>query len=255
MKCLATFSLWGNKPVYNVGAVKQARLYREWGWDTIFYVGRSVPESTIDALASENAVVISRNEDPEDQTATFWRFGAFQWGADKYDAIFSRDVDSRLSKREKMAITEFLDSSKTFHIIRDFPYHGVPILAGLFGAKKPLFPFLKENLPSLPPKTFWVSVFNSPWQGLTNSDIKNDFYQVDQTWLRFHIYEEVKPYVFAHDCYFGFERKRERQLLPARDPGDFIGKGFDENDQPRYPDHDELLELWPKKTRESSGRG
>jgi len=51
-----------------------------------------------------------------------------------------RDADSRINKRDEWCIREFITSPKLFHIIRDHPYHGVPILGGLWGIKKGCIP-------------------------------------------------------------------------------------------------------------------
>ena len=47
----------------------------------------------------------------------------------------SRDLDSRLNDREQAAVQEWLNSKKEFHIMRDHPMHGWPILGGLWGCK------------------------------------------------------------------------------------------------------------------------
>ena len=48
MKVIA-FSLWGDNPKYNVGAIKNAELAKVVypGWVCRFYVGASVPQETI----------------------------------------------------------------------------------------------------------------------------------------------------------------------------------------------------------------
>jgi hypothetical protein len=186
---------------------------------------------------------------PEDQTSTFWRWTAFHTSYGFYDAVFSRDTDSRLSDREKLAVTEFLYSKYDFHVVRDHPFHGVPILAGLFGGKSSIFGLLSDLLPPKVPEDFWVNVKRRIKHPDLNNVYSNDFYQVDQHWLRFNVFPKIGYRQLAHDAYFGFNRKRFRSYLPDREPGDFIGKGFDENDRPRHPEHDLLLEKWPRKYR------
>lgn len=254
MKCLVSFSLWGNNPIYTIGAIKQLKLYNAWSeagpheWTCVFYVGNSVPREITDEILALGGLVVFMKDWPEDQTATFWRFAAFHTGFALNDAIFSRDCDSRLSEREKLAVSEFLTSGKAFHIIRDHPYHGVPILAGLFGARSEISGLMSSQLPIKPDSHFYMDV-NRFW----NQDHRtsNDFYQVDQMWLRFKLYDHVKYQALVHDCFFGFDMKRFRVYLPQRDRGDFIGKGFDENDNPRHPEHEELFDTWPNRTRDS----
>ncbi|CAB4066024.1 unnamed protein product [Lepeophtheirus salmonis] len=50
------------------------------------------------------------------------------------DLLLSRDLDSRFSNRELTAVQEWMNSDKILHIMRDHPFHNVPILGGLWGA-------------------------------------------------------------------------------------------------------------------------
>lgn len=49
---------------------------------------------------------------------------------------FSRDTDSRISKRDIWCINQFLNNNKNFHVIRDHYYHKGKIMGGTFGWKK-----------------------------------------------------------------------------------------------------------------------
>ena len=50
------------------------------------------------------------------------------------DFTSSRDLDSPLTKREKVVVEEFVNSPYLFLSMRDHPYHGIPILGGLWTA-------------------------------------------------------------------------------------------------------------------------
>ena len=45
----------------------------------------------------------------------------------------SRDLDSHLGEREASAVTEWMRSGKSFHIMRDHEAHCVPINGGAWG--------------------------------------------------------------------------------------------------------------------------
>ena len=49
--------------------------------------------------------------------------------------FISRDLDSCMTVRETAAVKEWLDSDKTFHIMRDHPDHVSNIIAGMWGIK------------------------------------------------------------------------------------------------------------------------
>ena len=45
----------------------------------------------------------------------------------------SRDLDSKLNKRERAAVDEWLATNHTYHVMRDNKHHGTAILGGMFG--------------------------------------------------------------------------------------------------------------------------
>ncbi len=49
---------------------------------------------------------------------------------DMVDTFMSRDSDSAIISREEDSVREWLASNKTFHIMRDHPYHDVFFLGG-----------------------------------------------------------------------------------------------------------------------------
>ena len=50
------------------------------------------------------------------------------------DIFFSRDLDSRIIEREAAAVSEFLQSEKSLHSMRDHPHHGTHMLGGMWGS-------------------------------------------------------------------------------------------------------------------------
>ncbi|CAF2381812.1 unnamed protein product [Rotaria sp. Silwood2] len=50
------------------------------------------------------------------------------------DLLSSRDLDSPLTQREQVLIEQFINSSYLFLTIRDHPFHGIPILGGLWSS-------------------------------------------------------------------------------------------------------------------------
>jgi hypothetical protein len=54
------------------------------------------------------------------------------------DLVLSRDLDSSLTLRERVAVAEWEASNQTFHSMRDHDQHNAPMLGGLWGAKNNL---------------------------------------------------------------------------------------------------------------------
>jgi hypothetical protein len=146
MKKIISFSLWGDNPKYTIGAIKNVELSKTIypDWICRFYCGKSVPLDIIEKLKSyDNVEVIEMDEDGN-WSGMFWRF--YPASEDDVDIIISRDCDSRLSLRERLAVKEWIDSDKGFHIMRDHPQHGTQILGGMWGVKKGVLPQMKEEI-------------------------------------------------------------------------------------------------------------
>ena len=214
-KKIIAFSLWGENPVYNVGATKNAELAKEIypDWICRYYLGKSVPFETIQELTKfDNTEIFIMNE-PGNWAGMFWRF----YPASDLDVkvMISRDTDSRLNWREKAAVDEWLASDKDFHIMRDHPQHATEIMGGMWGVRNNLLP----NMVSM-----------------INDYVKGDFWQVDQNFLKEKAYPAIINNRLVHDEYF------EKKSFPTqREPKRFVGQAFNEKDEMLHPEHAEIL--------------
>ena len=149
------FSLWGTENRYLRGAKENvlAAKYLYPGWSCRFYVDRTVPEETLGDLVSEGAHIIVMETASKLFGGLFWRFlVADDPSIDRY---LVRDADSIPTIKERVAVGEWLESDKHFHMIRDFPTHTELILAGLWGGVRGALPaiapqidkFLDDTLP------------------------------------------------------------------------------------------------------------
>tara|TARA_R100000152_G_C6768793_1_gene194387 strand:+ start:128 stop:781 length:654 start_codon:yes stop_codon:yes gene_type:complete len=200
---IISFSLWGDDKKYTIGALRNAELALSIypGWICRFYLGKSVPLDISEELQEfSNSEIINMNE-KGDWTGMFWRFLA----ADHLsDIVLSRDTDSRLNKREKAAVDEWLNSDKDFHIMRDHPYHATEILGGMWGCRNGILHGIAD---------------------LINDYQKGDFWQVDQNFLREKIYPLAKDRSHVHDEYF------EINPFPLpREGQEYVGESFNEKE-------------------------
>lgn len=127
-----SFSVFGKDPKYTVGLLKNLELSKIIypNWIVYIYYNNTVPEEFIEKYKKFDNVVLydmSNYNIP----GMFWRFLPFQ----EVERFISRDADSRLSMREKLAVDEWIHSDKTLHIMRDHPHHDVCIFGGMFGLK------------------------------------------------------------------------------------------------------------------------
>lgn len=204
-----SFSLWGNNPLYNVGAIRNAELSKTIypDWKMVVYYNNSVPEDTINIL---NELGVELYEMDGSIYPPFWRFLI----SEKQDCEYSifRDCDSRITVREKLAVDEWITGGKSIHIMRDHPYHRIPagntnigILAGMWG--------IKGNI--IPMRDMIIDFIRG----------KNNIYGIDQSFLK-NIYERFKDDSCIHDEFF------ENKPFPIkRENGRFVGEriGVDEN--------------------------
>ncbi len=215
MKKIIAFSLWGDNPIYTIGAIKNADLAREVypGWVCRFYVGKSVPAEIIGSLIERDNTEVFVMSEQGDWSAMFWRF--YPASDADVEVMISRDTDSRLDLREKAAVDEWLAGSKGFHIMRDHPYHATEILGGMWGTRVDLLSDMRQMILDY---------------------TKGDFWQVDQNFLKERVYPIIMNHVCVHDEFF------EKKSFPTpRTPKRFVGQAFDESDELLHPEHGEMI--------------
>ena len=184
MKKVLSFSLWGNNPTYNIGAIKNAELAKQYypDFECWFYIhSPTVPGNTIEILKKfENAKIILKNDDLNTCKPMCWRFESID--DPDVEIMMSRDTDTRILLREKLAVDEWLESGKLFHIMRDHPDHydlNFKINAGMFGTKKLII-------------HSWLNIINN---------IKNIGKFTDQYFLNTHIYPIIKNECLVHTSF------------------------------------------------------
>lgn len=218
MRGLVSFCVFGpdDDGIYYEGALKNADLYRSIDRSITcrYYIGEHASRAISEELLLRDNVEVVQMEGPEDQSATFWRFLALR--DPNWDYYLFRDVDSRPIARERVAVGEWLDSDKQFHVMRDHPFHGVPMLAGMWGVKADYAKTLRKRLPDR---------------------IYGGHYQVDQEWLALHVWRHAKWNLYASvDCSWDFGTETHPFVIPWHQEG-FVGQGFYGDDEPRFPHH------------------
>lgn len=232
MKNVIAYSLWGDKPIYWVGAIKNIELAKKYfkGWICRFYIDKNCKKGLIDTIKGDNVeVVLVDSVESTDNSyfnhGMFWRFEASE--DPEVNFFLSRDCDSRLSEREFSAVNEWLESDKDFHIMRDHPYHSVAILGGMWGSRNGLMGKIE------------LSKLIKNW--LINNNRSSYSFGIDQDFLREVIYSLVKDMSMEHSEFnlrFGGEI---RQFPTKRNNYEFVGDVFDENEN-RHLDYWKIIE-------------
>ena len=203
------FSLWGDWEKYTIGAIRNAEIASNIypDWVCRYYVGRDVPEDILNQLQAMPNTQICPMLAESNWNGMFWRFFA----ADSDDVMVSRDVDSRLSLREKAAVDEWLDGDKDFHIMRDHPYHATEIMGGMWGVRNGLLRGITDMITNY-----------------DKGELDNK-HQVDQTFLKDKIWPLVKDKAHINDEWFA--KIPFPPSAPAWTELNFVGNAFNEYDK------------------------
>jgi len=227
MKKVISFSLWGDNPTYNIGAIKNAEMALTFypDFECWFYIHtESVPKNTIETLKTiPNTKIICKEGEllHENCKPRTWRFEPID--DLEVEIMISRDTDTRITLREKLAVDEWLSSDKVFHIMRDHPHHSFWILAGMFGTKK-------------------ISQISS-WRDIMDKYNKSDNRMYDQDFLRDHIYPLVKDNSIIHASFHKYEDHATDFPINYDDDLRFVGE-YVYHDETRSQLHIDILKYY-----------
>lgn len=185
-KNIISFTLFGNNPYYCEPSILNARLVNEIypnDWVCRFYVDESVSENTLKRLREYGAQIIIADDEMRKIPKTLWRFLA----ADDNDVlrVVFRDADSIISEREAWCVSQWEQSDKMFHIIRDGSSHTELIMAGTWGIKAGAL-----NMKELMSEYFKTAKIDGRYD--------------DQYFLRYKIWQFAKQSLLTHDRIFDF---------------------------------------------------
>ena len=205
---LFSFSCYGNNPRYTKGTIKQVELVN------YFFPDFKIRIYTDNKKQFEhlNVQVVEMKDD----YYLFWRF--YPLFEDENNIVLVRDVDSRITIREKLAIDEWLNSDKKFHNIKDHESHyEFPIMGAMFGYKGKLPNQIKMIMEEIQ---------------------KHHQYLLDQYFLGEFVYPIVRHEEMIHHMHNGWFGETRKRL---KNKNSFVGNGYDENDNPIYDVKDVIL--------------
>lgn len=215
-KRVISFGLYGTRPKYTHGAIKNAELAKIYfpGWVCRYYVTSDVPKPVIEQLKDLGAEV---EHIPDGMGYTSGMFFRFLVAADSsIDRFIVRDTDSRLNARDRLAVEEWIQSKKPIHILRDHVNHCNTINGGMWGGVMGALPSIAEHIMN--------------WNN-------RDEYLADINFLDSQVWQRVMDNHIAHDSYCCDKFPLTRPF-PSRRPPTYqhVGQVFDENDRVRSTD-------------------
>jgi len=200
-KRLISFSLFGEKSLYLVGALSNLELSRKVypGWTCRFYVSQEIPQALVQRLKEEGAEVVQMHR-RHYWDGAFWRFLAVEDRS--AELVIVRDVDARLNMRERHAVDEWIASGKKFHIMRDHPLHNGEIMGGMWGCRREVLPDISRMIVR--------------WRQF-------DRYQSDQSFLVVNVYPLIKDEAMVHSDLFAFKGESVVPFPTKRQDYEFVG--------------------------------
>lgn len=180
---IISFSLWGNQPRYIEGAIKNAThapvIYP--GWTCRFYCDETVPQPVRDKLAALGSEVCMMPEQKSLFEGLFWRFMVMD--DPQVSHFMIRDCDAVVNVKERVAVDDWLQSGKWFHLMRDWYSHTDLVLAGMWGGVRGVFPSIQER----------INAFRS-------NHVRTR--TLDQEFLREAVWPTLKQSCCSHDRFF-----------------------------------------------------
>ena len=200
-----SFSLWGNETKYTIGAIKNADLAKDFypDFECWFYIHTpTVPQNIIDELSKKNNVkIILKDSNLNTSKPMMWRFEPII--NPEVEVMMSRDTDTRILLREKLAVDEWLNSDKLIHIMRDHPHHSYTIQGGMWGIKQ-------NNLCNL--------------KQLFDNVVQNSQYLYDQLFTSNVLYQIYKNTALIHATFHKFEPFAKNFPISYDETYKFVGE-------------------------------
>jgi GR25 family glycosyltransferase involved in LPS biosynthesis len=184
-----SFCIYGSERNYYNGLLENVQIIREYFPDFEIYVYKGICDAS---WTFEDVKIIETQKDGA--INMLYRYLPLEFA----EIGFVRDADSRIYERDRWCISQFLQSSKNYHIVRDHYYHKEPIMGGIFGWKKPI-----------------------------NLDFQLDReigYSQDMTYLKDYLYPLIKSDSLVHTNNYAFLGEHVELIeIHHKDKYDFIG--------------------------------
>jgi len=209
---IVSFCIWGNSDLYNLGLLENAILMPKIfpGWIMSIIYTQTANQKIMKEISKYPWVEMEFIEGPNHSKNTMLRFLAGM--KPNNDVVIFRDADSRLLKRDYMAVMDWLNNTdKKVHLMRDHPANQFKIMAGLWG--------VRDGIIAKP------EIVEKFYEYYKNPEFKK--WTIDQVYLQKYIYPLIENTTCIHASYNRFEKWAIPfpKDAPARNHG-FCGQTF-----------------------------
>ncbi len=134
---LVSFCVWGNSDLYNLGLLENAIIMPKIfpGWIMHVVYTPTANQKIMDEISKFPWVEMEMFNEPNHSKNTMLRF--IPGMHPQNDVVIFRDADSRLLKRDYLAVMNWLNNTnKKVHLMRDHSANKFRIMAGLWGVRE-----------------------------------------------------------------------------------------------------------------------
>lgn len=228
MKNVLSFVLYGSNRRYIVGAFINAILAKKIYPDFVMriYIAHDVPTWAVEELKKFANVEIKIAPAGNKWFASAWRFLAFS--DREVDVVLLRDLDARLTVRERRAYEEWLDSGLDFHVMKDHETgHEVwPMGAGMWGG----YADKLRNMATMMGLYMQEVMRENP----LHVHAKSFYYIADQRFLAERVWVRVEKSCMIHDSFFDTKvtapSVTKKFPIELENPANHVGAALDGND-------------------------
>jgi hypothetical protein len=187
---IISFCVWGKSDLYNLGLLENAlqmpKVFPGWIMHVIYT--QTANQKIIYEISKFPWVEMEMYDVPNNSKNSMLRF--LPGMQPKNDVVIFRDADSRLLKRDFMAVMDWLNNTdKKVHLIRDHPANKSRIMAGLWG--------VRERIIAKP------EIVQKFYEYYKKPEFKK--WTVDQVYLSKYIYHLIENTSCIHTSFNNFE--------------------------------------------------
>lgn len=209
---IISFCVWGKSNLYNLGLLENALLMPKVfpGWIMHVVYTQTANLKVMNEISKFPWVEMEMYKEPNHSKNTMHRFLAGM--NPNNDVVIFRDADSRLLKRDYIAVMDWLNNSnKKVHLMRDHSANKFRIMAGLWG--------VRDGIIAKP------EILKKFYEYYKNPEF--DKWTIDQVYLQKYIYPLIENTTYIHASFNNFEHwaKPFPKACPPRKYG-FCGQTF-----------------------------
>jgi len=187
---LVSFCIWGDGDLYNLGllenAIQMPKIFP--GWIMHICYTPTANQKIMNEISKFPWVEIEIYKEPNHSKNTMHRFLAGM--KPNNDVVIFRDADSRLLKRDYIAVMDWLNNTdKKVHLMRDHPANKFKIMAGLWG--------VRDGIIAKP------EIVQKFYEYYKNPEFEK--WTIDQVYLQKYIYPLIENTTCIHASFNNFE--------------------------------------------------